>query len=204
MESTPSSDPRPQQPITAQVVEPSSRAPSSPPRKRGRFGCLAFFIVITVLGGLLLFGTILAGTLGLATMGPERRVREEFVSHNRFGQDKVAIISLEGAILSGEGHVKRQIDHAKDDDRVKAIVLRVDSPGGTVSGSDYLYHYLRRLAEERDIPIVVSMGSIAEVSAGLDLARVFGLMEPQAVDRLKGSLKQGYYRIRRLAHPVNP
>jgi len=40
-------------------------------------------------------------------------------------------------------------------------VLRVNSPGGTVSASDYIYHRLRELAKEREIPIVVSMGGIA-------------------------------------------
>jgi protease IV len=40
------------------------------------------------------------------------------------------------------------------------VVLRIDSPGGTVTGSDYIYHHLRKLAEEKKLPIVVSMGGI--------------------------------------------
>ena len=36
--------------------------------------------------------------------------------------------------MSGEGFVKQQIDAARHDEHVKAIVLRVDSPGGTVTG----------------------------------------------------------------------
>ncbi|NLE38616.1 MAG: signal peptide peptidase SppA [Pirellulaceae bacterium] len=187
MESTPSSDPRSEQPLTAEVVPPSPGSsprtppsqPPQPPRKRGRSGCLVVFIVLIVLGGLMLFGTLVAGSLGLSSMGSDRRVREEFFSHNRFGQEKVAIITLEGAILSGEGHVKRQIDRAKEDDKVKAIVLRVDSPGGTVSGSDYIYHYLRQLSEERDIPIIVSMGSIA-ASGGYYVSMAVG-HKPDAI-----------------------
>jgi four helix bundle protein len=50
----------------------------------------------------------------------------------------------------------------------------------------------------------MSMGSIAEVSACLDLASIFGLIEPRATERLKGELKHGYYRIRRLGHPAIP
>ena len=48
---------------------------------------------------------------------------------------------------------KRQIDRVREDENVKAIVLRVDSPGGTVTGSDYLYHHLSKLREERGIPL---------------------------------------------------
>ena len=55
--------------------------------------------------------------------------------------------------------MKREIERAAKDDSVKAVVLRVDSPGGTVSGSDYIYHHLTKLAEKK--PIVVSMGSVA-------------------------------------------
>ncbi len=64
-------------------------------------------------------------------------------------------------ILEGNGFVKQQIDRVRQDSDVKAVVLRVDSPGGTVTGSDYIYHHLQKLREERNIPLVVSMGSIA-------------------------------------------
>ena len=74
---------------------------------------------------------------------------------------KIAIISVEGVILKEEGFVKRQIDRAAHDPAVKGVVLRVDSPGGTVTASDYLYHHLCRLRENSKIPIVVSMGGIA-------------------------------------------
>jgi len=90
------------------------------------------------------------------------RIQERFVSHEKAAEDKVAILPIEGLILESEdGFVKRAIDTAMKDEHVKAVVLRVDSPGGSVSGSDYLYHHLRKLVEEKKIPIVVSMGGIA-------------------------------------------
>jgi protease-4 len=64
-------------------------------------------------------------------------------------------------IMSGDGFVKQQIDRIRDDESVKAIVVRVDSPGGTVTGSDYIYHHLSKLRKEKGVPVVVSMGSIA-------------------------------------------
>ena len=53
------------------------------------------------------------------------------------------------------------------------MVLRVDSPGGTITGSDYLYHHLRELATKRELPIVVSMGSIC-ASGGYYIAMAVG------------------------------
>jgi protease-4 len=88
-------------------------------------------------------------------------VREKYVSGPRKAKDKVAVIRLEGVIMEGDGFVKRQIDQVSNDPDIKAVVLRVDSPGGTVTGSDYIYHHLVKLSEDRDIPLVVSMGSIA-------------------------------------------
>jgi protease-4 len=88
-------------------------------------------------------------------------VQEKFHSGAEYAQNKVAIISIKGAILDGSGYVRKQIDRVRDDDKVKAVVVRVESPGGTVYGSDYIYHHLKRLREEKKIPLVVSMGSVA-------------------------------------------
>jgi protease IV len=93
--------------------------------------------------------------------GHDAEVHEKFQSHSRFAPDKVAIISVEGTIMGGEGFVKRQIDAVLHDSHVKAVVLRVDSPGGTVTGSDYIYHHLKEMIAQRKIPLVVSMGSMA-------------------------------------------
>ncbi len=88
-------------------------------------------------------------------------IYESYHSGSEFASDKVAIISLTGVIIEGDGFVKRQIDRVRNDENVKAIVLRINSPGGTVTGSDYIYHHLSRLRKERNLPMVVSMGSMA-------------------------------------------
>jgi protease-4 len=149
----------PQEPITvAEVVR--HPAPPRPRRRRSLWGAL--FLVLLLLGlgfSLLLNVGLLFGGSGLDS---PRKVRERFVSHNRYATDKIAVMAVEGVILDeDDGFVKRQIDQVRDDQSVKAVVLRVNSPGGTITGSDFLLHHLNRLREERGIPIVVSMGSVA-------------------------------------------
>lgn len=85
-------------------------------------------------------------------------VQEKYYSGNKNSDDKIAIISITGEIDEGEDY-KNFIDAAKDDKNVKAVVLRVDSPGGTVTGSDYILNRLKQLQKKK--PIVVSMGSLA-------------------------------------------
>ena len=100
-------------------------------------------------------------------------VVEKYHSLSRMASAKVAIVDVAGAILGGGGFVRAQLDHIKDDESVKAIVLRVDSPGGTVSGSDELHFRLAELAKERNLPVVVSMGGIA-ASGGYYVAMANG------------------------------
>src|SRR5437764_5041339 len=88
-------------------------------------------------------------------------IEEKYVSGQKTAEDKLAIITVSGVIMEGDGFVKHQIDKVKDDKHVKAVVLRVDSPGGTVSGSDYIFHHLKELRDKKSIPLVVSMGGMA-------------------------------------------
>jgi len=86
--------------------------------------------------------------------------------------DRIAMISIDGVISESEPgvisenmvfdtlHAFRQ---AGGDDRVKAIVLRIDSPGGEITASDTLYSELRELRAKK--PVVVSMGASAASGA---------------------------------------
>lgn len=103
-------------------------------------------------------------------------LEERFHSGNQTGTNKVAVLSIEGAIIDGSGYVKQQIDRIKKDPNIKAVVVRVVSPGGTISGSDYIFHHLKKLREEKKIPIVVSMGGIA-ASGGYYVAMAVGDQE---------------------------
>jgi protease-4 len=63
------------------------------------------------------------------------------------------------------GHWNRQIERAGKDKNVKAVVLRINSPGGTITSSDDIHHRLTELRDGKDDragkPLVVSMGAVA-------------------------------------------
>lgn len=136
--------------------------PAAPPPPRPSFWRrLLTVIMFIVFAASVLLNIALIGAVGLLYGDFEDRVREKTISGELTAPDKVAVISIDGVLLEAEGFFKRQIEHARKDQSVKAVVLRVESPGGTIAASDELYHLVRRIAEERKIPIVVSMGSIA-------------------------------------------
>ena len=103
----------------------------------------------------------------------DSRVVEKYHSLARFASDKVAIVTVSGAIMGGDGFARAQLDQVEEDRAVKAIVLRVDSPGGTVSGSDEIHHRLAELVKDRELPVVVSMGGLA-ASGGYYVAMANG------------------------------
>ena len=81
----------------------------------------------------------------------------------KIGGPRVAVVELEGPIEDVTEVLKALYQEARNKD-TKAIVLRVDSPGGAVAPSEEVYNAVRRLKSVK--PIVVSMGSVA-ASGGL-------------------------------------
>ncbi len=99
--------------------------------------------------------------------------------------DKVAIVEVEGMIenIKGGGLLTpsdnpvsmfvQELDKAEKDDTVKAVVLRVNSPGGTVSASDAMYQILKRFKARTHKPVVASIQELGAsgafyVSCGAD------------------------------------
>lgn len=72
--------------------------------------------------------------------------------------EKVGVVRIEGVITSSRETIKEIIAFRKDSS-VKAIVLRVDSPGGGVGPSQEIYQEIKKTNEIK--PVVVSMGSVA-------------------------------------------
>ena len=57
--------------------------------------------------------------------------------------------------------VREQLDHARDDSSVRALLLRINSPGGTVTASDIIYQELLRFKRERGVPVVAHFMGVA-------------------------------------------
>jgi protease IV len=162
MDQSPQTAGFPQPPIQPQVV-PELTPPARPRKSRILVRLFILLLLVGLFSSVMLNGLLLT-VLGITNGDADGRVQERFFSHNRYGSEKVAIFSIEGTILSGEGFFKQQIDHAKQDidsGSLKAMVVRVNSPGGTITGSDYMLHHLRKLAADSHIPLVVSMGPMA-------------------------------------------
>jgi protease-4 len=85
----------------------------------------------------------------------------------KFHKDKVAVIYAQGAIQGGEGddetigseRISRAIREARTDEKVNAIVLRVNSPGGSALASETILREAKLAKAEK--PFVVSMGDLA-------------------------------------------
>src|SRR5512143_953745 len=75
------------------------------------------------------------------------------------GGGRIAVVTIQGTIVSSED-VVRQLRRYGDDRSVRAIVLRIDSPGGGVVASQEMYEETRRIRDGGK-PVVVSMGSLA-------------------------------------------
>ena len=93
-------------------------------------------------------------------------------------KEKVAVLYLEGEITdeSGDGIVGKEavktLKKIAKDDNVKALVLRVNSPGGSADASEQIWHAVQKIKAD-SIPVVVSMGDLAAsggyyISCGAD------------------------------------
>ena len=101
------------------------------------------------------------------------------------GKDQIAIVYVEGGIMPGEpahspfgtaegaysGPIRRALEKVAEDDRVKGVVLRVNSPGGSAIASEVILNATKGVQEKK--PLVVSMGDVAAsggyyVSCGTD------------------------------------
>lgn len=115
-------------------------------------------------------------------VGMARYRRHAVFTRERGRRVRIALVHASGPVISGEAPATgefisgvataAQIDRASRDERVSAIVFRVNSPGGSAVGSDLVWRAVRE-AQGRGKPVVVSMGDVAGsggyyVAAGAD------------------------------------
>lgn len=113
----------------------------------------------------------------------EKNIKNNFTSISDYitqldtqkGKDRIAILYAAGAITEGDGfdgiqsetYVKAIQDIAEDD-KIKAVVLRVNSPGGSANASEAILYELNQLRKKK--PVVVSFGDVA-ASGGYYIAQ---------------------------------
>jgi protease IV len=146
--------------------------PAQPPHpaKQGN-GCL----IAGIIGGIVIFGffIILLIVVILATLlgDPSKpNFPEKYISGDEFSENKIAVIDISGVILTdgpaGKVVSARTICEqlrylVRDDSEVKAVILRINSPGGGVVASDMIHQAILRLREEHQIPVIAVMETVA-------------------------------------------
>ncbi len=137
-----------------------------------RLGCLSIFLFVALCASLFVnFVLVITAfqRLGVREAEPIPRFRE-ILLHKGAGTttDKIALITMRGLISSSiPGSVsdsmvddmRAALQQAREDSRVKAIVLEIDSPGGEVTASDEIYSAVVKTRAKK--PVVIYMDSLA-------------------------------------------
>ena len=101
--------------------------------------------------------------ISISLIPPPAPLKETTISGE--GKDKILIIDISGIIsdterrsLSGEpdtvARIKEELKMASKDKHIKAVILRINSPGGTVTASDMIYHEIKQFKEETNIKVI--------------------------------------------------
>lgn len=144
---------------------PSPPPPQSPSKGAGWKIFFGIILGFSIIANVMLLFALVASVIVLAA-GKSEYLLEKAIEEGP-SSNKIAVIKIEG-IIDNElaKDVSQQIDTAKKDKSVKAVIFRTNSPGGSVSGSDRIYNEICRFRAETDKPTVAFMETIA-TSGGL-------------------------------------
>lgn len=150
-----------QQPGYASAGAP---VPPSSPKKKGRGWIVAIVAIVAVLV-LTCVGMWSCTSIVSSSMGSLSASDSSSIDPGSLTGDAVGVISIDGTIQydgttsSPEG-LKAQLDRAAKNDHIKAVVLRVDSGGGTATAGEEMSTYVREFRENTGKPVVVSTASM--------------------------------------------
>ena len=83
-----------------------------------------------------------------------------------FAGDHVALLGIEGVIVGDDATIKA-LEEAKNDDRTRALIIQIDSPGGTTYGGEALFEAIREVGQRK--PVIAVIGTLG-TSAGYLIA----------------------------------
>ena len=146
----------PQQPL---IIQTRSRAT----------GWIITCVFLVMILGLSLFFNLLSLVPKKKKAHSDTVFSELIFAGDETSQNKIAVVDVDGVIskftegVTGRdgmvGDIKQQLKLALEDEDVKAIIVRIDSPGGEVLASDEIYHAVLKAKDKK--PLIVSMGSVA-------------------------------------------
>jgi protease-4 len=133
-----------------------------------------FLAVLLAISVMFNIGSVFSGVVhGRPTRGYTRVAGpklDEVITEDNDASDKIAVVEVSGIISGGvvdQGGfnmaelIRAQLKRAEQDDRVKAVVLKVDSPGGEVMAADQIHREIVEFQNRTKKPVVASMGSLA-------------------------------------------
>lgn len=143
-------------------IEPQPVEPVTETTKK-RTGWRIFWgiiLVMSVLANIVLF-MVLIGVVAVFAAGRKGIFTEEVIQAGP-RTTKIAVITVQGIINSEKARdIYSQLKAARKDGRVKGLIIRVNSPGGTISGSDQIYNEILKYRAKTDRPVVAFMQGVA-------------------------------------------
>jgi len=159
--------PDPSSPSPPLTVLPAYR-PAPRPRSSLWGGLFRWAFYLAFWASISFNALILILIFAFAQSDNETSLRHRHHSGQKLAHDRIALIRIDGVLFEGlTSYAQKQIEEAAHDDQVKAIVVRINSPGGTITASDDLHKRLTDLRsgdlqkKTSPKPMVVSMASIA-------------------------------------------
>jgi protease-4 len=165
-------------PLPPPVITPPP--PSKPRKNRGWMVVAIILLVLLGFSWLVIFAQSFSRALSINSgfnrgfktvnarqVGPRL---DEYILEDNDVRNKIAVVTVDGIITDHTADqagnsmvdvIKAQLDRAADDNRVKAVILKVDSPGGEVMASDEINKLIAKFQDDSKKPVICSMGSLA-------------------------------------------
>ncbi|MGC8743805.1 MAG: signal peptide peptidase SppA [Verrucomicrobiia bacterium] len=153
------------------IIKPIIYQQQQPKKKSKVWPWILLIIGALFIGGCGIFLSSCVGYLstGEPVLSSEPKFVETVIEDNS-ASDKILVITVNGIIydapVDGVGTtlnemISKQLKKAATDKKVKAVILKIDSPGGEVLAADEIYKAIEKFQEESKKPVIASMGSIA-------------------------------------------